>query len=86
MIFFAIQMECKDKKAIEGAEAFQKIAASVGLTTHRLHFYMDSLSEMGLIQYDSETRMIRLTTRGEVACHVFPRASNVPDIEPAHSF
>lgn len=67
-----VQKHCNDNTKICGEAQFQKIAGEAGVTLERLHFYLDCLHNIGLLDYEQEARKISLTDKGKNAKYVFP--------------
>jgi hypothetical protein len=71
-VFTTVQRSCTEKGAIEGGNQFQKLAMEVGLPLDRLHFYLDCLNEVGVINYTSRKKAISLTEKGTKVERIFP--------------
>jgi predicted transcriptional regulator len=71
-VFDVVKNRCTTTGKISGDNKLQEIAAEVGVSTDRLHFYLDCLQETGVIKYIPQKRSISLTEKGIQAQRVFP--------------
>ena len=71
-IFGLVQKHCGNNAPLKGNSKLQAIASEVGVSSDRLHFYLECLHEIGLVIYEPDSRVISLTEKGAKARYVFP--------------
>jgi len=71
-IFAAVKKQCHEEGCINGNNHFEKIASEANVSLERLHFYLECLNDIGVIQYSSENKSILMTDKGKKAGRIFP--------------
>ena len=71
-VFTVVQKHCSNQETILGVGQLEKIAAEAGIKIDRLYFYLESLSNMGLLHYSYNDKKVSLTDEGKKTTFVFP--------------
>jgi len=59
-----LKKHCRDSKTISGDEVFRGIAEEMEIPMDRLHFYLDCMQHLELINYSQQDKTISITEKG----------------------